>query len=198
MGAANISAGLRETGEMIAFKHTVFALPFAIIALITAAAPGWPSLSVWLWVAVAMVSARTAAMAFNRLADHRFDAENPRTAERALPAGRLSRRFAWAVTGLSAALFVVAGALFGIATGVGTTARADFTARPGAFWRSGVPVQPFDDVASPDKYEAALDGNDVSIEQQLVKLNETQMSYQMTLNLYKKNIDMLRLALGRR
>jgi 4-hydroxybenzoate polyprenyltransferase len=93
---------------MIAFKHTVFALPFAIIALITAAAPGWPSPRVWLWVAVAMVSARTAAMAFNRLADHRIDGENPRTAERALPAGRLSRRFAWAVTGLSAALFVVA------------------------------------------------------------------------------------------
>ena len=61
-----------------------------------------------------------------------------------------------------------------------------------------VPVQSFDDEDSPDKYEAALDGNDVSIEQQLVKINEVQMSYQMTLNLYKKNIDMLRTALGRR
>jgi 4-hydroxybenzoate polyprenyltransferase len=103
-------AGLRETGEMIAFKHTVFALPFAVIALITAAAPTWPAPRIWLWVAVAMVSARTAAMAFNRLADHRIDVENPRTADRALPAGRLSRRFAWVVTGASAALFLVAAA----------------------------------------------------------------------------------------
>jgi len=103
-------AGLHETGDMIAFKHTVFALPFAVIALITAAAPGWPTPRTWLWVAVAMVSARTAAMAFNRLADHWIDIKNPRTAERALPAGRLSRNFAWAVTGISAALFLVAAA----------------------------------------------------------------------------------------
>ena len=103
-----IVSGLHETGEMIAFKHTVFALPFAVIALITAAAPGWPTPRTWLWVAVAMVSARTAAMAFNRLADHRIDTDNPRTAGRALPAGRLSRNFAWAVTGVSAAVFLFA------------------------------------------------------------------------------------------
>ena len=105
-----ILAGLRETGEMVAFKHTVFALPFAVISIITAAAPGWPTAHTWLWVAVAMVSARTAAMAFNRLADHRIDIDNPRTAGRALPAGRLSRNFAWAVTGFSAALFLFAAA----------------------------------------------------------------------------------------
>ena len=105
-----VLTGLRETGEMIAFKHTVFALPFAIISLITAASPGWPTAHTWLWVAVAMVSARTAAMAFNRLADHRIDTENPRTAGRALPAGRLSRNFAWAVTGISAGLFLFAAA----------------------------------------------------------------------------------------
>ncbi len=93
---------------MIAFKHTIFALPFAIIALISAAAPGWPSFRTWFWVAVAMVSARTAAMAFNRLSDQAIDAENPRTADRALPAGRLSRNFAWAVTVISAAVFVIA------------------------------------------------------------------------------------------
>jgi 4-hydroxybenzoate polyprenyltransferase len=93
---------------MIAFKHTIFALPFAIIALISAAAPGWPSIRTWFWVAVAMVSARTAAMAFNRLSDQAIDAENPRTADRALPAGRLSRNFAWAVTVISAAVFVIA------------------------------------------------------------------------------------------
>jgi 4-hydroxybenzoate polyprenyltransferase len=95
---------------MIAFKHTVFALPFAVIALVTAAAPDWPTPRTWLWVIVAMVSARTAAMAFNRLVDHRLDTENPRTAGRALPAGRLSRRFAWAVTGASTAVFLLAAA----------------------------------------------------------------------------------------
>lgn len=105
-----ILAGLRETGEMVAFKHTVFALPFAVISIITATAPGWPTAHTWLWVAVAMVSARTAAMAFNRLADHRIDIDNPRTAGRALPAGRLSRNFAWTVTGFSAALFLFAAA----------------------------------------------------------------------------------------
>ena len=102
--------GLREAGEMIAFKHTVFALPFAVIALVTAAAPGWPAPRIWLWVIVAMVAARTAAMAFNRLVDHRIDSENPRTAGRALPAGRLSRQFTWVVTGASAAVFLLAAA----------------------------------------------------------------------------------------
>ena len=101
---------LQETGEMIAFKHTIFALPFAIISLITAAAPGWPSARTWFWVMVAMVSARTSAMAFNRLADQRIDIENPRTANRALPAGRLTRNFAWAVTGTSATISLVAAA----------------------------------------------------------------------------------------
>ena len=109
-GLSQFVDGLRETGEMIAFKHTVFALPFAVIALITAAAPGWPTPRTWLWVVVAMVSARTAAMAFNRLADHRIDTHNPRTAGRALPAGRVSRDFAWAVTGVSAAVFLLAAA----------------------------------------------------------------------------------------
>jgi 4-hydroxybenzoate polyprenyltransferase len=85
-------------------------LPFAVIALVTAAAPNWPHLRTWLWVAVAMVSARTAAMTFNRLADHRIDVKNPRTAIRSLPAGRLSRRYAWVVTGLSAVVFLVAAA----------------------------------------------------------------------------------------
>ena len=111
--ATRLLSDLRETGEMIAFKHNVFALPFAIIALITAAAPRWPTAWTWLWVAVAMVSARTAAMAFNRLADHRIDTENPRTAGRALPAGKLSRNFTWAVTGISATVFLIAAALLG-------------------------------------------------------------------------------------
>ena len=103
-----IVSDIRETADMIAFKHSVFALPFAVMSLITAASPGWPSSRVWLWVLVAMVSARTAAMSFNRLADHRLDADNPRTAGRSLPAGRLSRGFALSVTISAAVLFVVA------------------------------------------------------------------------------------------
>jgi len=110
VNTGRILAGIRETGEMIAFKHTVFALPFAVISLITAAAPGWPMGRTWLWVAVAMVSARTTAMAFNRLVDHRIDTANPRTAGRSLPTGRLSRNFAWIVSGVAAALFLFAAA----------------------------------------------------------------------------------------
>ena len=107
---SRVAGNLRETGEMIAFKHTLFALPFAVISLITAATPGWPEPRVWMWVGVAMVSARTAAMAFNRLVDHTIDAKNPRTAFRSLPAGRLSRRFVWTVTVVSVALFLLAAA----------------------------------------------------------------------------------------
>ncbi|NOZ79803.1 MAG: UbiA family prenyltransferase [Acidobacteria bacterium] len=95
---------------MVKLQHTVFALPFAIISLVTATGRGWPPARVWLWVGLAMVGARTAAMAFNRLVDQRIDASNPRTAGRALPAGRLSRRFAWVVTIAASALFLLAAA----------------------------------------------------------------------------------------
>jgi 4-hydroxybenzoate polyprenyltransferase len=99
-----------EAAEMIAFKHSVFALPFALMSLMTAAGAGWPSAGVWFWVVAAMVSARTAAMSFNRLADHQIDAINPRTADRSLPAGRLSRRFTWVMTIGSALVFILAAA----------------------------------------------------------------------------------------
>ncbi len=101
---------LRETGEMIKFQHTVFALPFAVIALVGAPTDGWPPLMVWLLVLLAMVAARTAAMAFNRLVDHHIDGLNPRTADRSLPGGRLSRRFVWVVTIGSSTVFVLAAA----------------------------------------------------------------------------------------
>jgi 4-hydroxybenzoate polyprenyltransferase len=106
--AVGLAQNLGETAEMIAFKHTVFALPFALMSLVTASGGEWPTAPVWVWVIVAMVAARTAAMSFNRLADHRIDADNPRTADRSLPAGRLSRRFAWIVTIVSALVFVLA------------------------------------------------------------------------------------------
>jgi 4-hydroxybenzoate polyprenyltransferase len=95
---------------MIKLQHTVFALPFAIISLITAADEAWPAPATWMWVLVAMVGARTAAMSFNRLADQEIDAANPRTQSRALPAGRLKRSFVIVVTVVSCAVFIVAAA----------------------------------------------------------------------------------------
>src|SRR4051794_20749635 len=79
---------LKTVLEMIKFEHTLFALPFAFLGMILAA-EGWPSWRTVLWIVVAMVGARSAAMAFNRLADRRIDAANPRTAGRHLPAGQL-------------------------------------------------------------------------------------------------------------
>ncbi len=107
---SRILRDVAETAEMIKLQHTVFALPFALISMITASGSGWPEPRIWLWVIVAMVGARTAAMTFNRLVDHRIDAANPRTRERALPAGRLSRGFAWGVVAVASALFVLAAA----------------------------------------------------------------------------------------
>src|SRR5579875_3250107 len=100
----------RVTLEMIKWEHSIFALPFALTAAVLAAG-GWPSLRVLGLIVVCMVSARTAAMSFNRWADADLDAVNPRTAMRALPAGQLSRGFVLGFTVLSAAVFVGAAAL---------------------------------------------------------------------------------------
>ncbi|MEK7831857.1 MAG: UbiA family prenyltransferase, partial [Acidobacteriota bacterium] len=83
---------LKTTLEMIKIEHTLFALPFAFLGAVLAA-NGLPSLWQILWIVVAMVGARSAAMAFNRLVDRQFDAANPRTATRAIPAGLLSAQF---------------------------------------------------------------------------------------------------------
>ncbi len=96
---------------MIKFEHTVFALPFALLGAL-AGAQGIPPLRTCLWILAAMVGARTAAMTFNRLVDADLDAENPRTASRALPAGRVSRVGALVLLGIAVLLFeVAAGAL---------------------------------------------------------------------------------------
>ena len=101
----------RELLDMIKFEHTVFALPFAFLAALTAA-QGIPPLRTILWILAAMIGARTAAMTFNRLVDEDVDAENPRTATRALPAGRVPRWAATLMLGLGIILFgVAAGAL---------------------------------------------------------------------------------------
>lgn len=93
--------------EMIKFKHTVFALPFAFMGAFLAAG-GIPSLRVFLWVVVAMAGARTCAMGFNRIADRRFDAMNPRTAGRAIPAGAVTMMESWLMVIVSGALFFAA------------------------------------------------------------------------------------------
>ena len=84
---------------MIRFSHSVFALPFALASAALAAREAGVSARQVLWIVVAMVAARSAAMGFNRLVDHAIDARNPRTAGRELPPGVLSRGEAWAVRG---------------------------------------------------------------------------------------------------
>ncbi len=94
------------TLEMIKWEHSVFALPFALCGAMLAAG-GMPSFRQLAWIIVCMVSARSAAMAFNRLADHEIDGANPRTKMRALPAGHLSRQFVVAFIVVSCTIFVL-------------------------------------------------------------------------------------------
>ncbi len=95
---------------MIKIEHTLFALPFAFLGAVLAA-DGLPSAKQVFWIAVAMVGARSTAMAFNRIADRKLDALNPRTATRAIPAGALSVGFVWVFTAISAFLFLLAAAM---------------------------------------------------------------------------------------
>ena len=100
---------LRVTLEMIKWEHSVFALPFALCGAMLAAG-GLPSLHQLLWIVVAMVAARSAAMAFNRWADASIDAANPRTSTRALPAGHLSPAFVASFVVISSAVFIFSAA----------------------------------------------------------------------------------------
>ncbi len=100
-------ARIRTTLEMIKFEHSVFALPFALTGAFLALR-GWPSWRQLLWIVVAMVGARSAAMTFNRIVDLKFDRLNPRTKGRALVSGRLTKAFAVGFTLVSCALFVMA------------------------------------------------------------------------------------------
>ena len=90
MNPAAAAMRLRLYLDAIKFEHTIFALPFAFLGMVLAQ-DGWPGWRTFLWITVAMAGARTGAMAANRLIDAQIDAANPRTAERALPAGRMSR-----------------------------------------------------------------------------------------------------------
>src|SRR5438876_9279240 len=95
--AAGIVSNIRTTLEMIKIEHTLFALPFALLGAVLAA-NGLPSSRQIIWITAAMVGARSTAMAFNRIVDRAYDAKNPRTSMRALPAGTLSVSFVWAFT----------------------------------------------------------------------------------------------------
>jgi len=105
---------LRTVLEMIKFEHSIFALPFALTGALLAAhtaqpnGSNWPSLRQLAWIIVAMVGARSFAMTINRIADLRYDRENPRTKNRALVTRSVSVGFAWAFTLAAAALLVIA------------------------------------------------------------------------------------------
>ena len=103
---------LRLTLDMIKFEHSVFALPFAFTgALLAFRESGYPARQLWdklLWIVVAMVGARSSAMAFNRLVDSDIDGRNPRTSMRHLPSGHLSRGFGWTFVVAASAVFVFA------------------------------------------------------------------------------------------
>jgi 4-hydroxybenzoate polyprenyltransferase len=101
---------VRTTLEMIKIEHTLFALPFALLGAVLAA-NGLPTVRQLLWIAVAMVGARSTAMAFNRIVDREYDARNPRTRSRAIPAGLLPVGFVWMFTIASAGLFLLAAAM---------------------------------------------------------------------------------------
>ena len=107
---ASVWKNTAVTLEMIKWEHSIFALPFALTGAVLAAG-GWPALRVLFWIVVCMVSARSAAMAFNRYADAELDAANPRTAMRALPAGTLSRHFVFGFVVISVVIFLVGAAM---------------------------------------------------------------------------------------
>src|SRR5690348_6958609 len=101
---------IRNWLEFVRFSHTIFALPFALAAMALAARDnhGWPGWRLLLLILGAMVCARTAAMAFNRIVDRQFDRLNPRTAQRHLPAGKISLVSATILWAVAAAGLIVA------------------------------------------------------------------------------------------
>src|SRR6266496_6767382 len=101
---------IRQWAEFVKFSHPIFALPFALASMAIAAREnrGWPGGKVFLLVLLAMVCARTCAMAFNRIVDRKFDAANPRTAMRHLPTGQITLASAWTLWALSGAGLIVA------------------------------------------------------------------------------------------
>jgi 4-hydroxybenzoate polyprenyltransferase len=106
----NLLRNTRATLEMIKWEHSIFALPFALMGAVLAAG-GWPQWRVLGWIVLCMVTARSAAMAFNRLVDAKLDAQNPRTAGRAIPAGQLSSKFVLAFVIVACVVFLLSAAM---------------------------------------------------------------------------------------
>jgi 4-hydroxybenzoate polyprenyltransferase len=107
----NLSIKLKEFPELLKLEHSLFALPFAFMAAFLAA-DGFPDLVTCIWIALAMIFARTAGMSFNRVLDAKIDRDNPRTADRAVAAGRVSKTSVWALAifcllGLSAVAYAL-------------------------------------------------------------------------------------------
>ena len=102
---------LRTYLEMIKIEHSIFALPFAMLGMIWAAPTGWPGWPTFGWIVLAMVSCRSAAMAYNRIADRDVDAINPRTAKRAIPAGLIRTAQVATFLAVSIALFLLSAAM---------------------------------------------------------------------------------------
>src|SRR5665213_172345 len=106
-GRACYGRRIRTVLEMIKFEHSIFALPFALTGALLAAryagpTGGWPTLRQIVWIIVAMIGARSAAMTVNRIVDLRYDRANPRTSSRALATGALTTGFAWVFAAASA------------------------------------------------------------------------------------------------
>jgi 4-hydroxybenzoate polyprenyltransferase len=104
-----MAISLRKYLEFVRFSHTMFALPFALASMMVAASAnrGWPGWWTFLLILAAMVCARTAAMGFNRIVDRKFDAQNPRTAQRHLPRGQIGLLGAWVLVWSAGVLFAV-------------------------------------------------------------------------------------------
>ncbi len=99
---------VRHFLELIKFEHTIFALPFAYLGMLLAPESGWPSWHQFIWITIAMASARTLAMGANRIIDRAIDARNPRTAGRPLVSGQIAPSTAWIGTALSAVILILA------------------------------------------------------------------------------------------
>lgn len=106
-----LAGQIRLFGSMIRFSHTIFALPFALAAVVLAHQVHPVTVRQLFWILMAMVGARSAAMGFNRIVDARYDAANPRTADREIPSGRLSPRAAGLFVVAAAAAFIVSAAM---------------------------------------------------------------------------------------
>lgn len=110
MAATGVAEKTKSLLEMIKFSHTIFAFPFALMGVVLAALANQslPGFGEILWICIAMVGARSGAMGLNRMIDARIDAENPRTAERHIPAGKISTKEAWIFIIASLAIFLLA------------------------------------------------------------------------------------------